>query len=289
MQLFLNGIANGLPLALLAIAFSLVYLPARVFYIAMAGVYITVPFIAWSSLQIGIPLPVSCLLSILSGMLISVLCEICNHWPLEKRKSSSGAHMVSSLGIYIVISQIVCIVWGNETKVLRTGLDQVFHIQGLLITMAQVLSIVIPLCFLFGFALWLNGSKLGLCYRALSDNPNELALKGYNLRKLRLLCFATSGLFCSVSALLVAYDIGFDAHGGLAATLLAVVAMIVGGKQSFAGPVVGAILLGVLRANVVWLLSSRWEDAVTFGLLALFLLFRPGGLLTRQARMEATT
>ena len=46
-------------------------------------------------------------------------------------------------------------------------------------------------------------------------------------------------------------------------------------------------MLGVLRAEVVWFGSARWEEAATFVLLALFLFFRPQGLFARRTRLEA--
>jgi len=101
------------------------------------------------------------------------------------------------------------------------------------------------------------------------------------------MAFGISGIFCSGSALLVSYDIGFDPHGGLIALLLAVVAVIIGGRQSFMGPVMGGILLGLVRSEVVWFLSARWQEAITFLLLALFLFVRPNGIFGRKGRLEA--
>jgi len=38
-QIFFNGLCNGALIALLAMAFVVVYLPTKVFYIALAGIY----------------------------------------------------------------------------------------------------------------------------------------------------------------------------------------------------------------------------------------------------------
>jgi branched-chain amino acid transport system permease protein len=120
----------------------------------------------------------------------------------------------------------------------------------------------------------------------MADNPVQLALHGHNIRRLRLLAFAIAGFLATISALAVANDVGFDPHGGLPVLLLAIVAMIIGGNTSFLAPVLGGLLLGITRAFVVWFLSARWQDAVVFLLLALFLLFRPHGILGRKLRLE---
>src|SRR5438105_1278789 len=116
MQIFVNGIIAGLTIAVLALAFTVVYLPTRVFHVALGGVYTAVPFFAWAGLQRGWSWYVVVAAASLAGVGCSVACELTNHALLERRRASSGAHLVSSLGIYIIIVQAVVMSWGNETK-----------------------------------------------------------------------------------------------------------------------------------------------------------------------------
>ena len=287
MQIFVNGTITGLTIAVLALAFTVVYLPTRVFHVALGGVYATAPFIAWTCTRWGWPWYVAMALASLTGVGLSLACEFVNHARLERKGASSGAHLVSSLGIYIIMVQAIALIWGNETKVLRRGLDAVVAFGEIIITRAQLLAAGVSVLMLALFYGWLQWSRLGLQFRALADNPKELALRGYNIRRLRRVAFGMSGALCSGSALLVSYDIGFDPHGGLVALLLAIVAVIIGGRESFLGPVLGGVLLGLVRSEVVWFLSARWQEAVTFLLLALFLFIRPNGILGRKGRLEA--
>lgn len=275
-------------LALLAVSFNIAYLPSRVFYLALGGIYTIVPFIALSCQQFGLAWYLASLVALVSGALISVLCEVLNHAPLENKAASSQAHMISSLGIYILLSQITALAWGSETKTLRTGIDCVQNFGTLILTNSQLACLIIPLAILGCFYIFLRRSTTGLHLRALADNPIELALQGYNIKVSRVLCFLIAGLFCAASSLLTAYDIGFDAHGGLSVVLLAVVAVIVGGRSNFVGPLIGALLLGLTRSYVVWFWSSRWTEPVTFFCLALILLLRPDGLIRTKMRLESS-
>jgi branched-chain amino acid transport system permease protein len=279
----------GLTTAVLAVAFSTVYLPTRVFHVALGGIYAAVPFVAWACANAGWPPLASVAAAVAVGIALSFGTELLNHGPLEKRQASSGAHLVASLGAYTVMVAGVSLIWGNETKVLRTGIDQTFIFGGVVLTQAQVVAAIVAIFLIAAFYLLLKFTNIGLQFRALADNPVEFALRGYNVERLRLLAFGVSGALGSASALLVAHDVGFDPHGGLPMLLLAVVAVIIGGKQSFAGPALGAILLGLIRAEVVWFTSARWQDAATFLLLAICLYVRPQGLLGRKQRLEATT
>ncbi len=287
MQILINGLITGLTLAVLALGFTVVYLPLRVFYLALGAIYTLVPFVAWAMIQAGMPWYLAACAGIVTGVSISLLCEWLNHDRLERQGASSGAHLISSLGIYIIIVQSVALVWGNETKVLRVGLDGIWQVGNVTLTYAQITAAIVSTIAIGCFLWWLQFSQLGLQFRALADNPKEFALRGYNVQKLRLLAFGLSGLMGAVSSLLVAYDIGFDPNGGLAVVLLAVVAGIIGGQQSFWGPIAGGILLGVVRAEVVWFLSARWQEAVTFVILALCLFVRPQGLFGQKMRLEA--
>ena len=286
MQILLNGTINGLLLACLALGFSIIFLPTRIFFVALGGIYAFTPYIAMSVFRTTGSWWCSVIAAIFTAAIISVLCEVFNHRRLEKKQASKAAHLISSLVIYILLIAVIAITWGNDPQVLRSGLDKVYRWSGLILTRSQFLSAFVSIGLLSLFYIWLRYSNLGLHLRAMSDNPTEFALRGFNLHAYRLLVFCLSAFLVASASLLMAYDIGFDPHGGLHMFLLAVVAVIIGGRDSFWGPIIGGLLLGILRSLVVWHLSARWQDVATFALLALFLYVRPRGIFGRRIRLE---
>ena len=286
-QIVVNGVISGLLLAVLALSFSVVYLPCRVFHIALGAIFAVTPYVAMAVLGTGAPWWVAVLAALLAAVGLSLLCEAGNHRRLERRGASHGAHIIASLGVFILITQLTAVIWGNDTQVLRHGVDQTYRLGPLIVTRAQGMSAVVSLILLAAVYLWLRYSGVGLRFRALADNPTELALCGYNVNHYRLLAFAVSGALGGAAALMTAYDVGFDPHGGLHRLLLAVVAVIIGGRASFLGPVLGGLLLGILRAQVVWHFSARWQDVFAFLLLAAFLYVRPNGICGQPTRLEA--
>jgi branched-chain amino acid transport system permease protein len=287
-QILLNGLVSGLVIALLGLAFTIASLPTRVFHVALAGIYTAVPFIVWSMWKTTWNPVWGVVVAVTSGVVLSVLCEALNHWWLERKGAPDGLHLVASLGISIMLVQIGAMVWGNDTQVLREGIDLVFQWGSFRLTRSQLIAGSVSAGLLALFAAWLRLSKQGLQFRALADNPTQLALFGYNIRALRLVAFALSGLLASVASLLTAYDIGFSAHDGLHALLLGIVAVIVGGRGTWFGPLVAGVLLGLIRAFVIWQFSARWQDAATFAVLVAFLFLRPQGLLGRKTRLETS-
>ena len=103
MQILLNGLCNGMVIALLAIAYTVVYVPTRIFYISLAGIYVGCAYLTWQMTNMGFSATEAIALSVCAGAVISILCELLNHRILVKHKASHGSHMISSLGIYMIV------------------------------------------------------------------------------------------------------------------------------------------------------------------------------------------
>ena len=288
MQIVLNGTISGLGIALLGTAFQLVYLPTRIFFVGLAGLYALAPFLFWEIDRAGAGWIVALVLSITATVALALAFERFNHAPLARKTASEGAQLITSLGIYIVLAQFIAMVWGNNAKTLRTGVDATIQLGDVVLTHSQLLMAGVASVLLVGFLVMLWSTDLGLRLRGLAENPSQFALYGHNVDAHRLVAFGFAGLFAASASLLTARDIGFDPHGGLHAVLLAVVAVIIGGRTSFVGPIIGGLLLGVIRAEVVWFASARWQEAITFAVLATFLLVRPQGICGGNTRVEAT-
>lgn len=289
MQILLNGLISGGTIALLALAFQIVYLPTRVFFLGLAGIYALAPFLTFAALSAGLSWYFAIGLAVTACALASLLCGWLNHGLLSRRHASDSAHLIASLGSYIIVVAAIAMIWGNGSMTLRREIGSTTRLGGsMVVTGAQWISLGVSSGLLLAFAAILLRSDLGLRLRALADNPTMFALLGYNVSRHRVIAFTASGILAAAASLVSAYDLSFDPHSGLRALLLAIVAVIIGGQASFFGPVVGAVLLGVLRAQVVWYFSARWQEAATFCLLALFLLLRPQGLFVKRKRLEAT-
>lgn len=286
MQILINGIISGAAIALLAIAFQVVYLPTRVFFLGLTGIYTLAPFIVQAALvhKGGWVVAIPASLAICAGL--SILSDWASHARLSRRNASEGAHLVASLGIYILIVQLIALIWGNETRAIRMGVHTTTRLGDAVVTYAQWITFGVAAIIISTLIFFLKRSDLGIRLRAMADNPVQFALLGYNMSSHRLLVFGISGLLAAISSLTVSYDVGFDPHVGLDALLLAIVAVIIGGRDSIWGPVIAGVLIGVLRAVVVWYLSAKWQNAATFFLLIIFLFARPQGIIGVKMRLE---
>ena len=288
-QILVNGILQGILIGSMGVAFGLVYRTTKVFHIALGGVAVLAPYIVMTGSAAGLPTAVSFAAASGVAAVLGVVLEIFNHRALERNRATPEIHLIASLGSYLVLVQVIALAWGNETQLLREGSDETWRIFSVTLARAQVVGPMIALAAVSALMAWLWKAERGLELRALADNPTLVALLGGNVAVLRAWVFGLSGALAAVASIAQAWDVGFDPQGGLKVVLLGMAATIIGGPASFAAPLAGGVLLGVLRAAVVWFSSSRWEESATFVLVALFLLWRPQGLFARRLRLEELT
>ncbi len=277
-QTLLNGLIQGLLFAVVGVAFSLVYATTRVFYLALGATFTLAPYVLLACLNAGVPAALGILLAVLAAACLGLVSEEFIHWPLERRRAPNEIHFIASLGAFLVVGQFVVLVWGNDAQALRIGIDTVYQLGGLRVTEGQTIAGLLAALLLTGTFACLRWSNFGLQFRAMASNSSLLATLGRDIRKLRYAVFALSGALVAAVALVAARDVGFDPNVGMSTVLIGVAATIVGGRGSFWGAAVAGLILGTVRAQVAWHSSTRWEDAATFVLLAMFLLLSPGGL-----------
>ena len=85
-----------------------------------------------------------------------------------------------------------------------------------------------------------------------------------------------------IAGLLAGYDKQIEPSMGMDALLMAVVVVLVGGKDSIAGIVLAALIVSTAQTVGVRAISSQWEQVITFVVLMVVFLVRPRGLLGKS-------
>lgn len=287
LQLLANGFVNGCLYALLALSYALIYNTTRTFHVAHGAVYTIGSYFGYVFLiLLGWPLPAAIVLAVLLSAVVGVATEFIVYAPLVRRKASLLVALLSSLGLYVALVNFVALVFGNETKLLRPGVEKIHQIGPVTLTRIQLAEVITAAVLLPAIVLLLKHTAFGKSIRAVRDNPTLATVLGMNVAGVRLRVFALGSALAGLTAVLAALDVGINPQMGMPALLSAAVALIVGGIGTFEGPIIGGFLLGLLQSLIVWQISAHWTDAITFAVLIVFLLFRPWGLVGRRRRIE---
>lgn len=120
-------------------------------------------------------------------------------------------------------------------------------------------------------------APFGFALRATRDSPLRAAAIGLPIGRLRLAAFAIAGAAAGLSGAVFAYAKGsvFPTYMAIPHSVDALVAVLLGGVQTMAGPIVGATAFTVLQS---WLLTSEfWRFKLGLLIVVLVLAF-PGGI-----------
>lgn len=286
-QLIINGITVGCVYALVALGFGIIYNTTRVFHFAHGGIYTASAYILYTAnVILGLNIFLSFVITITFSVLFGIVIETLIYSPLFKRNSPNILSLISSIGVYIFLVNLIAMIFGNNTKILRPGIEKTYQFASVILTRIQVFELVTFLLLFPVFCIFLKKSKLGKSIKALSNNSTLAIVIGININRVRLFVFAIGSLLAGIAASLVALDVGIDPNIGLSAVLTAAVVVILSGVGNFEGAALGAFLLGLIQNLVIIEISARWQDTITFIILIVFLLFRPQGILGKQIRLE---
>jgi branched-chain amino acid transport system permease protein len=138
-----------------------------------------------------------------------------------------------------------------------------------------------------GFALFVVGTRLGRRMTAMRDDSIAASALGVNVPVLRLLAFGIASVYGGVAGVLYAGLIHYVAPDTFTpATMFLLLAMvIIGGRQSILGCVVGAVVLSLVRE---WLIDFSTYAQLGYGaVVVLAVVFAPTGLAGVPRRVRA--
>jgi branched-chain amino acid transport system permease protein len=150
---------------------------------------------------------------------------------------------------------------------------------------------LVSLVVLAAFLWWLLRSPWGRAFAALRDNPIRAESTGVNITAYTLLAFAIGAAYAGVAGVYFASLVNFiePAPFHISASMLMLLAVIVGGSGRFFGPVVGTVITILLPE---WLRFAQNWYLVIFGFaIVVLMVYLPGGLLSlpdRFARKAVT-
>jgi len=285
-QLVLNGFLAGSVYALVALGFGLIYRVTKFFHFAHGAVYAAGAYLAFALAALaGLPLPVAFPGAVAGATLLGMGMEWAVYRPLRKRRSSSLVLLLASLGLYTVLQNVISLGFGDDTKTLRTWpVREGLAILGARVTPIQVAIFCASLCLFAATWAVVSRTRVGKALRAVANDPELALVSGIDSDRVILWAFGIGSGLAAVAGILVSLDVDMTPTMGMNALMMGVVALIIGGANSLPGAALGALLLGLAQHLGVWKIPSEWQDSIAFGVLLVFLLFRPQGMLGRKVR-----
>jgi len=193
--------------------------------------------------------------------------------------------LIASLGVYIVLQNLISMYFGDDTKSFRTWQVKEGHqFIGAYITDVQIITVVVSFGLLVLSWLFMEKTKIGKEIKAVSSNPEMSEILGIPKEKAILWSFAWGSGLAAVAGILIAADTDMTPTMGFNWLLYAVIAMIIGGMGKMRYLIMGALLLASAQHLSAYYLDSKWMNATAFIILIVFLYFKPYGFSGKKLK-----
>ena len=278
-QLIINILISFSDILLIGYSFSIIYAVLRFFHLAHAIAIVSGAYLVYTeSIMWGWPLWVA----IPSSVFIVVVLMLCFNEGIYKPLWGKGLvgwqMMIVSLGIYVVLQNVVSMVWGDSIQSFRTWEVKTGHeFLGAYITDVQIITLITCVVLLVLVWLFMEKTNIGKQIKAVSINDELSGILGMNRNWAKIWGVAIGTGLAACAGILIAADTDMTPTMGFNWLLYAVVAMIIGGMGKTRYLLLGTLLLATAQHLAAYYLDSKWMNATAYMILIVFLFFRPTG------------
>ncbi|MCB1145012.1 MAG: branched-chain amino acid ABC transporter permease, partial [Leptospiraceae bacterium] len=231
LQILINNLILCSVYSLMSLGFSLYYYTTGVFNLAYATIFMISPYFLLLFFSIfSIPLYISIILSLILTILIALSIEYLIYLPLMRKKASLNISMISSIGVMIILVNLVILIFGNESKIIDTRISESNELGGLIFSDRQLIQLITSILIIIIYHIIIKYTQIGLRIRAINFDYYLSQIFGLNSFKYQIYVVIISSVLAFSASILIAIDVGMDPYVGMPVFLFAVVAMIIGGN-----------------------------------------------------------
>lgn len=286
LQLLATGVVVGSLYALCAVGWGLIYGTTLHFHVAHGAVFTLAAYYAYVGQKVlGLPLVVAVLAAVVAAGLSGLLIDRLVYQPLERRGAVRTTIFIASLGLLIVVENVLAIVFTADPLRLDVGwLQTSLRLGPVYLNYLHGLTVALAVAGYAALVLFLWRSRWGQAIRAVSSAPEMARTVGIDLGRVQLLTYALGSAISAPAGILVAMDVGAEPYRGTRFVLLASVGVIMGGIGSLPGALLGGLFLGLLENLGIWKIPSEWQAAISFGVFLIFIVLKPRGFFGRRVQ-----
>lgn len=281
-QIILRSLETGSIYALAALGIIIIYRTSNTTNFAQGAVsmfntfVVTYLFNSW-----GIPLWLAVMGGILSAVITGFLIDflIIRH----TKKVSPVAKQIITLGLIMIIVGIAPIFFGVDPlrlpKLINSGDIQLL---GASISYNGLFNISLGLAIMIGLFFILQRTKWGLAVRTTASNEYVARLMGVPTKTVTMAAWGVAGVLGVIAGVMTSPMTSVTLNLMDEVQITALVACVLGGFQTFHGPVIGAYIMGIVRNLLLFYVSSIWGGQILYILILVFIVFRPYGLIGKK-------
>ncbi len=284
LQALVNGVALAAVYALVALGFVIIYKSMQVLNFAQPALLLLGGYwVLYFSTVLGWRFEFAIAAGVVLSALTGVIVERTTLRPMVGKPVFAVA--ILTIGLNTVLTVLALDLMGVETGPMGDpwGL-KVVNFAGLNIAHRQIAAIVTVVVLVGLLLLFFKRSRMGLAMRAAAFDQEVALTQGVSVSAVFALSWAIAAVFAMFAGVFLGAGLGFERSAAVTA-LKALPVVVVGGLDSVAGAIVGALIVAVTETLAATyqpqyapFLGKGFSQLVPYVVMFLVLLVRPYGL-----------
>jgi branched-subunit amino acid ABC-type transport system permease component len=272
----INGLVNGMILALVASGLTLIFGIMDVVNFAHGDLVMLGAFVGATTMGVTGNFWLALLVAVLVIAVFGALLQATTLRPLLGRDPLTT--ILATFGISLVLQKYALWQWGPSARAIRQPITAEFSLFYLKYPWYRIATALLSAAIIGGFYLFLKRTKYGIWIRATTQDRIMAGAMGIPVPRVHTGVFAIGAGMAAASGVLFGPLAGVTQTIGIDFTLRAFIVVVVGGMGNLGGSILASIFISLLEAYAALVVSPAQAVIVSFVALILTLLFRPTGL-----------
>jgi len=276
--LTVNGLATGLLLFMIACGLSIIFGLMGIMNFAHGVFFLIGAYASTWTYAITGNFAVAMLAGMTAGAAVGWLTEITIIRPVYK---NPVGQILITLGAFIVINEVIKIIWGPNVIPSPTPdmLQGDINILGASITIYRIFIIVFSCIVALAVHLALTRTRLGMIVRAGVENAEMVNILGVNVRRVFAFVFILGTGLAALGGTMIGPTLGqIGPFLSSQYLLLGFIVVVIGGMGSFIGSMVAGIIVGLANNYIIWIYPPA-ALPLNIVLMSVILLVKPTGIM----------
>jgi branched-chain amino acid transport system permease protein len=282
-DIVLGGVFHAAVLFLVAAGLQLVFGVQKIVNLACGsfyalGAYFGISAVNWA-IAAGVPPALFLPVLILSGILLGAIGPLVEALLLTVYKRDEAFQLLLTFALVLMFQDVLRYFWGANPQQLGdiATLYGKIELGALKVPTYNVLVILASIAIALGIGAFLQKTNFGRILRATAENREMALALGVNVRVMYASVFTLGTMLGTVGGALVVPTAAASLDMPVELVVEAFAVVVIGGLGSMRGALVGALIVGLMRAAAIsW--YAELEMLAIYLVVIVVLVFRPAGL-----------
>lgn len=273
-QSILSGVFVGGLYALMGVGLSLSWAFLRIINLAHLALIFLGAYLTYALAHGGQMSPFLAMALVAPGFFV---LGVALQYLFARFEVDEFASVLATFGMMAIVESVIQGIWTADFRRLETPLGTASWRMGpIFVPVAEALMFAVAVALLVGIWAWLRFTFVGKAMRASAENAPIAAAFGVNHRRLSLLMAGVAAASAAIAGGFIALIATLAPSQIYAWVGVIFATVIMGGLGNPLGILAAGLLIGVSEAVTMAVTAPSWAPLVSFSLLILILILRPG-------------